>query len=33
MRQNAQLADLRSRLPQLLAQEAQTISQVTLPAG
>jgi NodT family efflux transporter outer membrane factor (OMF) lipoprotein len=32
-RQRAQAADLRARLPQLLAQEAQAINQITLLAG
>ncbi|RYE45087.1 MAG: efflux transporter outer membrane subunit [Hyphomicrobiales bacterium] len=32
-RQRAQTADLRARLPQLLAQEAQAINQITLLAG
>lgn len=32
-RQDAQLADVRGRLPQLLAQEAQTTNQITLLAG
>jgi NodT family efflux transporter outer membrane factor (OMF) lipoprotein len=32
-RQRAQVADLRARLPQLLAQEAQAINQITLLAG
>lgn len=32
-RQSAQAADLRARLPQLLAQEAQAINQITLLAG
>jgi NodT family efflux transporter outer membrane factor (OMF) lipoprotein len=32
-RQNAQTADLRSRLPQLLGQEAQAVNQITLLVG